>query len=99
MIENSGVSRRRFLGTASAAAALAAIPQSLLSAPASHPATVRVAASAAPILFDPDRALGSSMDILSHDVVEKIYTEAMVKQCLSAGWGPITYRQYTELSI
>jgi len=39
------------------------------------------------------------MDILSHDVVEKIYTEAMVKQCLSAGWGPITYRQYTELSI
>ena len=39
------------------------------------------------------------MDILSHDVVEKIYTEPMVKQCLSAGWGPITYRQNTELSI
>ena len=39
------------------------------------------------------------MDILSHDVVEKIYTEEMVKQCLSAGWGPITYRQNTELTI
>jgi len=39
------------------------------------------------------------MDILSHDVVEKIYTPEMVKQCLSAGWGPITYRQNTELSI
>ncbi len=65
----------------------------------SNIATVRVAASAAPILFDPDQALGSSMDILSHDVVEKIYTPAMVKQCLAAGWGPITYRQNTELSI
>jgi hypothetical protein len=93
------VSRRRFLGTASAAAALAAIPQPLLSAVGGHTATIRVAASATPILFDPDQALGSSMDILSHDVVEKIYTEPMVKQCLSAGWGPITYRQYTELSI
>ena len=39
------------------------------------------------------------MDILSHDVVEKIYTPEMVKQCLSAAWGPITYRQNTELSI
>jgi len=39
------------------------------------------------------------MDILSHDVVEKIYTPEMVRQCLSAGWGPITYRQNTELSI
>jgi hypothetical protein len=39
------------------------------------------------------------MDILSHDVVEKIYTEPMVKRCLSAGWGPITYRQNTGLSI
>ncbi len=99
MTENSRFSRRRFLGTASAAAALAAIPRPLLSAVADHPATVRVAASATPILFDPDQALGSSMDILSHDVVEKIYTEPMVKQCLSAGWGPITYRQNTELSI
>ncbi len=50
-------------------------------------------------MFDPDLALGSSIDILSHDVVEKIFTEPMVKQCLSAGWGPITYRQNTELSI
>jgi hypothetical protein len=61
--------------------------------------TVRISSSATPILFDPDQALGSSMDILSHDVVEKIYTPEMVKQCLSAGWGPITYRQNTELSI
>lgn len=62
-------------------------------------ATVSVEVSATPILFDPDQALGSSMDILSHDVVERIYTPEMVKQCLSAGWGPITYRQNTELTI
>ena len=103
------ISRREFLGTASAAATLALVPASVeaasrLSSPASvdsnaQVSTVHISSSAPPILFDPDKALGSSMDILSHDVVEKIYTEPMVKQCLSAGWGPITYRQNTELSI
>ncbi len=39
------------------------------------------------------------MDLLPRDAVDKVYTEAMVKQCLAAGWGPITYRQNTELSI
>jgi len=106
-MKTSGISRRRFLGTASAAATLAAIPSPLLAGAtrsasevaASGTSTVRVSLSAPPILLDPDQALGSSMDILSHDVVERIYTEPMVKQCLSAGWGPITYRQNTELSI
>jgi F5/8 type C domain len=93
------VSRRKFLGTAGAAAALVAFPRPLRSSPVEATATIRVAVSGEPILFDPDKALGSSMDILSHDVVEKIYTPEMVKQCLSAGWGPITYRQNTELSI
>jgi F5/8 type C domain-containing protein len=100
------ISRRKFLETAGAAASVAIVPtqlratESLLRGPEnSRVATVRIATSAAPILFDPDEALGSSMDILSHDVVEKIYTPEMVKQCLSAGWGPITYRQNTELSI
>src|SRR4051812_27248085 len=101
------ISRRKFLGAAGAAATFTAIPSSLraatrLSSAADSnaaPSTVRISSSASPILFDPDQALGSSMDILSHDVVEKIYTPEMVKQCLSAGWGPITYRQNTELSI
>jgi hypothetical protein len=103
-MKNVSISRRKFLGAAGAAATLTAIPLPLRSASTSTAAgdsisTVRVSTSAAPILFDPDQALGSSMDILSHDVVEKIYTPEMVKQCLSAGWGPITYRQNTELSI
>jgi hypothetical protein len=96
------LSRRKFLGTAGAAATLT-VPTlraaASLAATSEGPSVVHVSIAAAPILFDPDQALGSSMDILSHDVVEKIYTEPMVKQCLSAGWGPITYRQNTELSI
>jgi hypothetical protein len=109
-MKTTGISRREFLGSAGAAAALTVVPHSLHAAAKSVEATeagaessavstVRVSSSAAPILFDPDQALGSSVDILSHDVVEKIFTPAMVKQCLSAGWGPITYRQNTELSI
>jgi hypothetical protein len=102
------ISRRKFLGAAGAAATLSVVPaqvQAVARALEESPeavsdiSTVRVSSSASPILFDPDKALGSSMDILSHDVVEKIYTAPMVKQCLSAGWGPITYRQNTELSI
>ena len=106
-MKTTRISRREFLGAAGAAASLSLVPVALRSAAplkglsdaASHSSTIRVSASAAPIVFDPDQALGSSMDILSHDVVEKIYTPEMVKQCLSAGWGPITYRQNTELSI
>jgi len=98
------ISRREFLGTASTAAALTIVPRALQGATRSgagpsQVSTVRIAFSAAPIHFDPDQALGSSMDILPEGVVDKIYTPEMVKQCLSAGWGPITYRQNTELSI
>ncbi len=49
--------------------------------------------------FDPDKSLGSSMDELSIPVIDKIYTPEMVRQWLSAGWGPITYRNHTELAI
>ena len=51
------------------------------------------------IVFDPDKALGSSIDILAADQIDKIYSKEIIKESLSAGWGPITYRQNTELSI
>ena len=102
-MKTQGLSRREFLGAAGAAATFTAIPAVVRAAAEIAPdeivSTVRISSSAKPILFDPDQALGSSMDILSHDVVEKIYTPEMVQRCLSAGWGPITYRQNTELSI
>lgn len=103
-MSNRKFSRRKFLENATAAAGFAAISHPIhaiaqLTSSKEHEATVTVDLGAKPIFFDPDQALGSSMDILPHDVVDKIYTPEMVKQCLSAGWGPITYRQNTELSI
>ena len=60
--------------------------------------TVEVS-SAKAIPFDPDKALGSSLDILPAKHFEKVFSAETIKQSLSAGWGPITYRQNTELSI
>lgn len=62
--------------------------------------TVRVNITRAhAIKFDPDAALGSSMDILPHNLVDTVYSEPTLKESLSAGWGPITYRQNTELTV
>src|ERR1700722_10634940 len=62
--------------------------------------TVRVDSSPdQAILFDPDQALGSSLDILPDKQFERIFSPQVIKESLSAGWGPITYRQNTELSI
>jgi F5/8 type C domain-containing protein len=55
--------------------------------------------SAKAIPFDPDKALGSSLDILPAKHFEKVFSPETIQQSLSAGWGPITYRQNTELSI
>lgn len=51
------------------------------------------------IPFDPDKALGTSVDILPTRFINKIYSASTLKDSLSAGWGPITYRQNTELTI
>jgi hypothetical protein len=50
------------------------------------------------IAFDPDKAMGTSMDILPAKDLDAVYSDAVVKAGLSAGWGPITYRQNTELT-
>jgi hypothetical protein len=39
------------------------------------------------------------MDILPANLIDKVYSEPILKESLSAGWGPITYRQNTELTI
>jgi hypothetical protein len=49
--------------------------------------------------FRPDQALGSSMDALPYGAVDKVYTPAILQESLSAGWGPISYRNNTELRI
>ena len=55
-----------------------------------QPSTVRVDIAAAPInSFDPDSALGSSIDVLSKTGIDKVYTPHIVQESLSASWGPI----------
>ena len=49
--------------------------------------------------FDPDSALGSSIDVLSRTGIDKVYTPHIVQEALSAGWGPITYRNNSELRM
>jgi hypothetical protein len=62
--------------------------------------TIRVDVTAGRgIGFDPDKALGTSMDILPAKEFDTVYSEAVIKESLSAGWGPVTYRQNTELTI
>ena len=66
-----------------------------------QPGTVRVDATPGlPInSFDPDTALGSSIDVLSRSDINKVYTPHIIQEALSAGWGPITYRNNTELRM
>jgi hypothetical protein len=60
---------------------------------------VRVDAGHAINSFDPDGALGSSIDVLSRANIDKVFTPHIVQESLSAGWGPITYRNNTELRM
>src|SRR5215470_8053416 len=64
-------------------------------------ATVRVDATPGHAInaFDPDSALGSSIDVLSRREIDLVYTPHIIAESLSAGWGPITYRNNTELRM
>ena len=62
-------------------------------------ATVRVDSGHVIHAFDPDDALGSSIDVLSHSEIDKVYSPHIIAESLSAGWGPVTYRNNTELRM
>jgi hypothetical protein len=71
----------------------------IVNATATLAQTIHVDVSAEKAIpFDPDKALGTSMDILSAAELNTVYSEPIVKAGLSAGWGPISYRQNTELT-
>src|SRR5271156_4482637 len=75
----------------------------LVAAPtlAQQPATLHVDSNPKHRLnsFDPDRSLGSSIDVLSHNGIDQVFTPHILQESLSAGWGPITYRNNTELRM
>ena len=66
-----------------------------------QPAIVHIDVSPAHELnaFDPDAALGSSIDVLSRLDIDKVYSPHILQESLSAGWGPISYRNNTELRM
>src|SRR5207249_6548827 len=72
-----------------------------LATPALAQSTVRIDATPGHAInsFDPDSALGSSIDVLSRTGIDKVYTPHIIQEALSAGWGPITYRNNTELRM
>src|SRR5271170_2816866 len=60
---------------------------------------VDIAAGHSTNSFAPDRALGAGIDRLTYGATDKLYTDPMIKQMLSAGWMPVSYRQNTELHV
>ena len=103
-------SRRTFLGVTVGVAASTMVPhlaeavvlpgQNSTSSPGTV-AVIRVQAAPSQVVnsFDPDEALATSMDIQSRESINKIYTPENIKVCLSAGWGPISYRLHTPETI
>jgi hypothetical protein len=49
--------------------------------------------------FSPLVALGAGVDGVPFPAVPRIYTPTNVSQMLGAGFGPVSYRLYTELSV
>jgi hypothetical protein len=49
--------------------------------------------------FRPTEALGAGVDRIPRSLTDKAFAEPMIKQILSAGWQPVTYRQNTELYV
>lgn len=79
--------------------AIALIATSIASGQTQTNGVVRVDVTPGHVLnsFNPDRALGSSVDVLSRRDIDFVYTPHILQESLSAGWGPISYRNNTEL--
>ena len=61
--------------------------------------TVRVDIGHATKTFVPTEALGAGIDRINIKATDKLFTEPVMKQVLSAGWQTVSYRQNTELHI
>jgi hypothetical protein len=49
--------------------------------------------------FVPTEALGAGIDRIETVTTDKVFTDPVMKQVLSAGWQTVTYRQNTELHV
>src|ERR1700754_4199295 len=49
--------------------------------------------------FRPLQALGTTVDRIPSNTTDIFFRPDQIKQILEAGWGPVTYRQNTELFV
>jgi len=49
--------------------------------------------------FSPLQALGTTLDRIPSNTTDIFFRPDQIKQILDAGWGPVTYRQNTELFV
>ena len=49
--------------------------------------------------FIPNQTLGAGIDRISVEAIDKDLTPAALKPVFTAGWGPVTFRQNTELFV
>src|SRR3954469_3953128 len=49
--------------------------------------------------FSPIQAMGTTLDRIPSNTTEVFFEPDQIKQILEAGWGPVTYRQNTELFV
>lgn len=61
--------------------------------------TIRVDTNHATNSFVPNEALGAGIDRIPSAAAARYFSEPALPAILSAGWGPVTYRQNTELAI
>ncbi len=63
--------------------------------------TVRVDATPGDVAntFSPIRAMGMTVDRIPRNMTDPFFRPDQIKQILEAGWGPVSYRQNTELFV
>ena len=61
--------------------------------------TVDAAASHVANTFSPIQAMGTTLDRIPSNTTDTFFEPDQIKQILEAGWGPVSYRQNTELFV
>lgn len=49
--------------------------------------------------FVPEQSLGSGIDRIPVEAIDKDFTKPILEQVFQSGWHPVTYRQNTELAV
>src|SRR6266851_5662410 len=94
----SGLRRTAAAWILLASLALAVCAPAALSATA-HSVSVDITPRHVANLFSPSRALGAGVDAQNYGAVDEIYVPGTINRLLGGGWGPVSYRLYTELSV